>query len=385
MRCLDNVILAFLNYVSMQESPELFKTWTAISVMSATLGRNVWIDRGFYRIFPNHYIILLAASAECRKSVIARIGMDLLTKAKIIEIGAERITNAALWQWLDEAREKTGKSEIFIFSDELGLSLSKEETQKGVISTLTRAYHCPDLLINKTKTAGVDQVENCCINILAATTPTDFAAIIPGASTGTGFTSRLHSAYQEIPCPRRAELIKDKELEKRLIQDLQHIRALKGEIAIEPDAWAWWKHWYEKELKFPENELLDSFYGRKHDYVLKLGMIVSLSEQDELVVRKKDLTRALPLLNQLESFMGDTYSMVGGEPYLLHADRVVKQLLKAGGKLSRSEILQRNSRQIGAEELTRIMLHLQAAETVQSQMVGGKTIYLLKGGKKDGK
>ena len=383
MRELESWIKAYLEYTETQESPELFHVWIAISVLATTLGRNVWIDRGFYKIFPNHYIVIIAASAECRKSVAVRIGMSLLEKAELVEIGAERITNAALWKWLDEARQRDRKSEILLFSDELGLTLSKDEAQKGVISTLTRAYHCPDLLINKTKTAGIDHVELCCVNILAATTPTDFADIIPGAATGTGFSSRLHTVSQENPRPRSAILIKSLDLESKLINDLKHIRKLGGEVKLTVDAWDWWQHWYEKDMKFPENEMLDSFYGRKHDYVLKLGMLLSLSEQDELVIHKVDLTRALLFLDQLESFMGATYSLIGSNPYLLHADKIVKQLGKAGGVLSRSQLLQRNSRQIGAEELTRIMLHLQAAELIEKPEgpIGGTT-YRLKGGKK---
>ncbi len=384
MRELESWIKTYLEYTESQESPELFHVWIAISVLATALGRNVWIDRGFYKIFPNHYIVIIAASAECRKSVAVRIGMSLLEKAGIVEIGAERVTNAALWKWLDEAKGKGGKSEIFLFSDELGLTLSKDEAQKGVISTLTRAYHCPDRLINKTKTAGVDCVEMCCINLLAATTPADFSGIIPGAATGTGFTSRLHSVFQEAARPRSATLVKSRILESQLINDLRHMRKLEGEVKLTTDAWDWWKHWYEKEMTFPENELLDSFYGRKHDYVLKLGMLLSLSEQDDLIIHMGDLTRALIFLDQLEAFMGETYSLIGSNPYLMHADKVERQLRRAGGALSRSQLLQKNSRQIDAEELTRIMLHLQAAEIVEKPEGGGTggTLYKLKEGKK---
>jgi len=100
------------------------------------------------------------------------------------------------------------------------------------------------------------------------------------------------------------------------------------------------------------------------------------------VIHVGDLTRALLFLDQLESFMGATYSLIGSTPYLLNTDKVEKQLQRAGGSLSRSQILQRNSRQIDADEMTKIMIHLQAMEKVQIEYVGKTTMYKLKGGGK---
>lgn len=383
MRLLTNGwIPAYLDYTAPQESPELFHFWVAITVLATTLGRNVWIDRGFYKIWPNHYTVLVAASALCRKSIAVGIGRGLLEKAEIIEVDSERITDAALWQWMGEQAAKTGKAELLLFSDELKNTLSPDEARQGVVTTLTRVYHCPEIVKNRTKGSGVDVVENACVNILAATTPTDFSIIIPGASTGTGFTSRLHTVYQSTSRHRKAELIKDYEMEVKLINDLQHIRKIEGEIKLLPEAWDWWKDWYENKFKLPESELLDSFYGRKHDYVLKLGMILSLSEQDTLFIRRKDVVRALAFLDQLESWMPYTLSLLGSEQYLLDADKVVLQIERAGGKITKSKLLQLNWRKIGEEELSKIVSHLQAADRIVAKLAGPTTWYEIK--KKEG-
>src|SRR3990167_6116197 len=74
----ENWLASYLEYTSEQESPTEFHLWTSMAILSATLGRHVWIDRGYYTTFPNLFIILVAGSAKCRKSVSTHMGLDLL-------------------------------------------------------------------------------------------------------------------------------------------------------------------------------------------------------------------------------------------------------------------------------------------------------------------
>ncbi len=379
--CKNGWIESYFDYTKTQESPEIFHFWTAVSILATTLGRNVWINRKKYKIYPNHYIILLAGSAVCRKSIAAQMGTGLLKLAKIHDDGAEKITNAALWQWMDEEARRTGKSEIFVFSDELGLSLNKEEATKGVIQTLTRFYTCPDYVKNKTKVSGIDEVRLSCINVLAATTPDDFVDIIPGSATGKGFTSRLHIVYADRARFRRADLENDEELEARLVSDLVSIRKLKGEIKIEPDAWAWWKYWYEneydKEVHIGNDSGSDSFHGRKHDYVLKLGVILSLSKRDELIVTIDEMLNAYKIVTIVEKGLPKIYGMIGRVPSAGHADRIKNQLKNHNSELTKSELSHLNWNKLSAKELDEVMRKLIEAGDVLPDYKNKTTIYRL--------
>jgi hypothetical protein len=383
--CPGGWIESYLDYTKTQESPEIFHFWIAVSVLAATLGRNVWIDREQYKLYPNHYVIILAGSAVCRKSIAVKMGNRLLGKAEITNGGAEKITNAALWLWLHEEAERTGKSEIFIFSDELGLSLNKEEATKGVIQTLTRFYTCDDYVKNKTKISGVDEVRLSCVNILAATTPKDLAEIIPISAMGTGFTSRLHIIYAKSARFRRAKLTRDKELEAALVNDLQHIRQLSGEMIIQPDAWDWWENWYEKEydseVKGDGDEGIDSFHARKQDHILKLGIVLSLAKQDLLVVTKDDLMRSYEFVTMVEKNLPNIYGMIGKVPSANHADRILNQLRNKGGEMRRSELTHANWSRLSAGELDEVMKKLVNAHDVIAEFDNSSktTIYKLKG------
>jgi hypothetical protein len=52
-----NWIADYIKYASYQESPPLFHKWTAISTLAATLNRNVFIQRGYNRLYPNLYTV----------------------------------------------------------------------------------------------------------------------------------------------------------------------------------------------------------------------------------------------------------------------------------------------------------------------------------------
>jgi len=378
-RILSNWWEAYLQYTASQESPDVFHAAVALSCLAAAVGRKVWVDRKFYRIYPNHYFVIVAKSAECRKSVAVGIGRSLLEESGIIEPCSERLTNAALWLALDTARKEKGRSEIFLFADELSLFLSKEDAYKGVINTLTRLYTCPDYVKNTTKTAGVDHAVNVCVNTLFATTPTDLAELIPGAATGKGFTPRLHLVYGEKSRGRIADIQEDKELRKMLIQDLQWINTLQGEFIITKDGWEWWADWY-KNMKFPENYELDGWYGRKHDYIIKAAMLFSVAVKDELVLDVANLQQGLMFLNMLEQHFDQLYGVVGQIPMAAHRQRIIQQMARRGGRVSRADLLHLNHNRMTSIELTEVMNMLEQEGMIVIERMGKVTYYRLLGG-----
>jgi hypothetical protein len=378
MRKLPNWLTSYLDFTQHQEAPEIFHLWSGISTLASVVGRSVFFDRKFYKIYTNHYIVLVAKSAQCRKSVAVGIARSLLEQTGGVNISADRITNAGLWSFMGRLTEKTTRSVFLIWCDELGLFLSKEETHKGVITTLTRIYTCPNMVVNETKVSGVDYATDVCPNILAATTPSDLAEILPFGATAKGFTPRVHLVFAENPRPRVADISKDTCLETDLVSDLQHISTLEGEFSWNEEAHAWWKNWYENEFKVAEIEALDGFYGRKHDFVIKLGMLVSLSRKDDLVLEKHDLTTALTLIDQMEAFMPSVYKRIEVAPTAVHFDRILEQIKRKGGTATKSQLLHDNWNKLDAKELETVMYSLESAMKVDMLVAGRTTTYKLR-------
>lgn len=383
MRQLENWMSAYFDYTKKQESPDIFHFAGALSCLSVALGRNVYVDRSRYRIYPNHYVLVIAASALCRKSVAIGIALRIMKEAGLAERLISKISSEALWKELGRSMEETGESRVFIFADELSLFLSKREVQGDLIPLLTRLYTCPDFELNITKTAGVDHAELVCVNALLATTPADFIDLIPGAATGKGFTPRIHIMFGDLPRQRMADIEEDPVLREKLVEDLRHIVTLKGKYEFTPEAWAWWSDWYEgpEFLKgIPEGVEMETWAGRKHDHVLKLAMILAAARKDELVLELEDMLKALGMLNVMESKMVHVYGMVGRIPMASHRDRILGQMRKREGRITRAEVTHINSNKMRAVEIEEVMQGLLVENLVKEydQPNGGK-IYELKG------
>ena len=381
MRQLEDWLVTYLDFTKEQEAPEPFHLWSGVSVLASTIGRNVWINRGFYELFPNHYIFIVAPSSLARKSVAVGIARDILEKSKTAEVMAERITNPMLLTELHRAAQKTGRSEMLCWADELALFMSKEETHKGIITTLTRLYGCPKFLENKLKTVPCDCLKDVCLNILAATTPTDIAELIPSSAIGKGFIPRVHTIYQPTARHKKLTPFRDLVLEAKLVADLQHIKKIQGPFAMTEEDTVWLEDWYKKQEKPPE-ESLDGFYGRKHDFVFKLSMILTLARQDELVLRRPIMETAIKFLGGIEDGMLCAYKEIGRQPNTDHVDRVIRQIERIGGKMSKSEVLRANWNKFNATEWAGISFHLQEAGLIDV-IPGRPVVYVLKkGGKK---
>ena len=88
-----NWIYKYLKYTDQMESPSSFHIWSALAALSCTLQRKVWINRGFYTLYPNQYIILVAESAFCRKSTAIGVAIsDILQTAQVATINRDKMS-----------------------------------------------------------------------------------------------------------------------------------------------------------------------------------------------------------------------------------------------------------------------------------------------------
>src|SRR5213080_4652355 len=82
----------YMAYTNAQESPELFHLWVGTTILASALGRKCFINRGYYRLFPNLFTILVAGSAKCRKSTAINLGVRLLDGIDTTKIVSGKIT-----------------------------------------------------------------------------------------------------------------------------------------------------------------------------------------------------------------------------------------------------------------------------------------------------
>lgn len=390
-KCKTGWVEEYLEYTHNQESPTAFHEWTAIAMISSAIGRNVWIPRIKYTIFPNLYIILVAASAKCRKTVAVNIGLRIL---KAIEnpplIFAQKITPEALIQALEGAKVD-GASSGLIFSSELSVFLGADAIRSGVIPALTDLYDSPKEWIYHTRGRGKEVLTNVTLSMLAATTKSDVKEILPQAAVGGGFTSRVIFVYQDKPQRETLfnvedadgneleETTKELELKSNLIYDLGTIRhTIKGKLKFSKEAKVKSLEWYRAEQSKVRDDAIDGYYARKHDTMFKVAAVLSISEGDNQIIAKKHIIRSLDMLGENEKNLGAIITAVMATSAGTETDKVLSIVGSFEQGILHSDLLRKCWRFASSADVSIMLRTLIESKEIEEEIEGVKRLYRIK-------
>lgn len=357
-QCKLSWIDTYIDYTRNQESPTAFHEWVAICLISAALGRHVWIPRIKYTIFPNIFVILVAGSARCKKSTSIKIGEKIL---KAIPehpmVFAQRITTEALIEAFSENMVEGACSGIIV-ADELSVFMGAGSKESGIIPMLTTLYDSPDEWTYHTRGHGKETLKNVTLTVLAGTTKVWLKSAVPADSVAGGFASRIIFVYQETP--NKPILFYDEtneevELRRQLIVDLETIRKeIKGPMEFSPEAKKVSQEWYEGEWYKTRDEKTDGYFSRKHDTMFKVAAVLSASESSNRVIGASHIKRALGMLSENEQFMESILASVMANEVGDVTERIL-EIIRRAGTITHSEILRKSWRVADAQTLAQMI------------------------------
>ncbi len=352
----ESFIDLYLEYTRDQESPDSFHLWTALTVLASAMGRKCFINKGYYQLYPNLFVVLVAGAAKCRKSTAINLGTTSPTGEQLFEnitttkIISGKITPEKLIREISEAQiinpDDPGHPScpsIFIHSSELSVFLTKQSYGEPLIHILTDLFDCPKSWTNKTKNKGIDNLENVFVCILAATTPDGIAKGIPPSALNEGFASRVIWVYEEdtsrenaLPelTPRQADLTK---ILKRMLEERAKLAC---QFTLSPSAKEAYKEWYHLHMNTtPPDKFLEGVWARKHDHLLRLGMILAANYL-ETVIEPGHLDAGLSILTNMESKVAGAFTSLGSKDSTIFLSRT-QSFLMAAGRIRDSELLRR--------------------------------------------
>lgn len=376
--CKNSWLDSYLEYTFNQESPTIFHEWTALSILSATLGRNIWIPRVKYTIYPNLFVILVAGSAKCKKTTAIRIGEKII---KSIEsppvIFAQKITPEALIQTLEESKKTHSSSSGFICADELSVFMGADSVKSGIIPILTSLYDSPEEWVYRTRSRGKENVKNVILTVLAGSTKHWLKASVPESAIGGGFTSRIIFVFQERPSKPllfHRETSREVELRRNIINDLSLIqKEVKGEITFSKEAIEVAEEWYLEEWNKTRDDKVDGYYARKHDIMFKIAALLSISERSDRIIDGKHISKALEILERNEKNLNLILETVASTATGNMTEKIYGIIYK-GGEISHSELLRRCWRFATAQDVNLMMRALiESNEVIEKVSSGGRT------------
>jgi len=112
----------YYTYTLNSEPPAVFHFMSSLTVLGASLERNVWFDKGFYKVYPNIATVLIAPTGRCRKTSATNVSLKL-ARAVEVNVLSERVTPEALIQGLGGRDTATG----LLYAPELSVFLGKQK------------------------------------------------------------------------------------------------------------------------------------------------------------------------------------------------------------------------------------------------------------------
>lgn len=372
----ENWIETYLDYTASTNAPSRYHIWTALSVVATVVNRKVYLDRGFFRLFPNLYITLVGPTGFA-KTTATIIGMNTIldtAKSSIsppLEVIQGKATSWYLYDWFGKMSATNKDCICTIYSGEMK-DLFGDLNKTELITLLTDLYTSPDKKDFYMKTNKLS-LQNVCINILTCTTPEWLTTGTTTNEIAGGFTGRFVYVYADsgdrsIAFPEdfmTADII---QLRQELIEDLIEIGQLSGQCVITDQAKAEYIIWYSTRKKEWNDERLLGYYARKGDLVLKLCILLSVAKDNTLVIDESTLHLVWDLLSGLELDMGSALSGIVDDPALKYKDMVLGQISRGtNNSCLRSDLLKKNWHKFDGVILDRIMTNLVDAHVVTSE------------------
>ena len=368
------------------DAPTSYAQWMGYFLISCVLNKSVSMSFGVYRLYPNFYLLLIGPSSVFRKSYSQKIALSILKEIypdfRLFDVSSQE---AFVSEIARKDRVPYGCGAIAI--DEFGGFMRKVKGSKHFseyIEKLSSVFDHNTI----SRRVGIKEdeketyiVEEPFLNLSATCSIDWLTKSIENSDVSGGFLSRFVWIYEDKKEGRNWSEpgTPDPVKHAQLLNRLNEIRDLQGEMKWTPDSKALWDHWYDDFRRRNQGGFWDANYERMTQQVRKVAMI-NAAQELRLDIRHEDLKDAIgtiePLLRQLNNvIIGDSSAEILRKRILAF----IRKREPAG--VSRSDLLNGIS---GLDAWTldqheKTLLQAEKIQTIVEETGGRKrTIYKLK-------
>lgn len=372
----------FLDNTKTEESPTSFFRWAAYAGIAALLRDNTFIDRGSRKIYPNVYVLLLANSADSRKSVPLDLIANLVTDVQNTKIIRGRTSIQAVIDTMADTQNPVGGKRItggsiLLCADELASFIVNDPS---AVPLLTDLYDPrPDWRDNLRGT-GTTKVKLNCVTMLAASNETHLKEVYTTLAVYGGLLGRTFFVRPNEF--RKADLMTNepKPYQKQaLLDSCLKISRLTGPANLTIGALAEFNKWYEP-LRESYKQKVDKtgVIGRVHTGVLKIALCLAAGQTYSLDIQQEHIEQAI---DECMALMPNysSYAVGTGKASIAEAGAILlNDLWAANGKcLNRKDFLFKHWTEVDAEILERLETTLESAGMIQRQISNANTTYIM--------
>lgn len=308
-----------------QEAADFSYLWAGLSCIAAQLARNVYIPFGNGKIYPNLYVMFVGDPGK-RKSTAIKDLKKRIKAAGYQNICGDKVTMQKYL--LDLAGVGEGSIEDSNITEfNLGITLGTNDYVESYInqdefsdfiginnypfiSLLGNFWDIDEPYVYRTKNGQSIEIPSPIVNILGATTPSQFNTIFPPAISEQGFLSRL--IIVNIPESKRKiarPLPSDASVVEKVVDGLKAVRKLSGELVMSDAVWNKLEEIY-LSWQPVEDTRFAHYSTRRHTQLLKL-CILSTCSRYTIEMSVDDVVFANTLLSFTEHFMPQALGQFG--------------------------------------------------------------------------
>lgn len=345
-------ISSYLLATSNNESPLSYHKWCCLSTLSVLAGRRFWVKLGPFTYYPNFYTVLVG-DPGVKKSAAMDVGKEMIRKVGGIPLAATSTTKEAITKEMSHEKfqgkrffqnKNTGLLEEYnqlaIFATEFTTFLGVNPT--GMLDFLTAIY-TEKVFDEKFKNAGNAFFAGPFITMLACMTPETVKGYLKLNILTGGFARRTMFVWgnRGRPISRPGNTPEQQAAFEWCVNWGKAAQTRSGEFTLSPEAWTWYDKWYNDNYAAitDKSPNLQSYFTTKHEFMFKTGMLLALSESDDLVITAEHLD----FLNRtfffpVEEMMARVFEGAGINPNAAVAAQICRMLEAADMPMKRKKL-----------------------------------------------
>ena len=268
--------------VPMTDAPTAYIMHMALFTLSCMVKRNLYIEYGPRKLFPNMWCVLLGSSSRYRKSTTISLSMKLLQQIDPNFVLPNEFSLEELLVTLSYNPQGVFVIDEFsTFYSQFGRSY-----MSGGISLLTELYDRFMPYPLKLRSGTYDIIDPF-LNLASATTLSSFEDSIDAKDIKSGFLPRYYFVVAnkrdrgDITIPGAS----DPKLEAEIIEYLQLVSQYKGKLTLTPEAGEVYDNFYRESMKTYASDLetmVGPFITRLLTMTLKFAILFHVSKPEEL-------------------------------------------------------------------------------------------------------
>lgn len=352
----------FVEVAATVESPKLFRKWTAISTLAATLEQKVWITTSS-PMYPNLYTFLIAPPGGGKSRVID-LAHDLLHTLPDPYIAPTSINAASIIDHLLECKRiilSPGASAVeynamSILVGEFGTFMSSYDDD--LMAILTDFYNVRPYGQRRRGGNLKIKIERPMLNMLVGSTPSNLMRFMPENAWGQGFASRILFIFSDEKERIDDFATKKTELSQALINDLSIINTLTGQFSVTEEYRTAVNNWRELDENIPPKPThprLQHYCSRRKEHLYRLSMVSAIDRGNALLLTKEDFNRAMSWLIEAEQDMPKIFQNTTESSDSVIMDETVHMIQTKGGVIEEGTLIRYLRQRVPSHAVMRVV------------------------------